>query len=90
MYFALSDNVGYTITPKAVNNGQLVPVVRSVDSVIHCINHNPLDNSIGCAIVFIRWIVIYPVDSVIHLLNNRDLVSSSSSRIHLLPKTERN
>ena len=56
MYFALSDNVGYTITPKAVNNGQLVPVVRSVDSVIHCINHYPLDNSIGFASV-------YPLDS---------------------------
>ena len=32
------------------------PVVRSVDSGIHCINDYPLDNSIGFASV-------YPLDS---------------------------
>ena len=33
-----------------------VPVVQTLDSAIHCINHYPLDNSIGFASV-------YPLDS---------------------------
>ena len=34
----------------------LAPVVQRLDSAIHWINHNPLDNSIGFASV-------YPLDS---------------------------
>ena len=43
--------------------GNLAPVVQTLDSAIHWINHYPLDNSIGFASV-------YPVDSAIHRLNN--------------------
>ena len=35
------------------------PVVQTLDSAIHWINHYPLDNSIGFnLLVFICWIVI--------------------------------
>ena len=42
------------------------PVVQTLDSAIHWINHYPLDNSIGFA-------TVYPLDSdlsAIHRLNN--------------------
>ena len=43
-----------------------VPVVQSVNSTTHWINHYPLDNAID----FDSWIVIYPVDNAINALNN--------------------
>ena len=52
----------------------LAPVVQTLDSAIHWINHYPLDNSIGFASVYL--LVIYPVDSAIHRLNNWGLVYS--------------
>ena len=39
-----------------VTNIHLAPVVQTLDSAIHWINHYPLDNSIGFASV-------YPLDS---------------------------
>ena len=46
------------------------PVVQSVDSTIHRINHYPVDKC-WKKIYAIHWIVVYPVDSVFHPLNNR-------------------
>ena len=60
-------NMMYSLLLQAL---QLAPVVQTLDSAIHWINHYPLDNSIGFASV-------YPLDSdlsAIHHLNNWGLV----------------
>ena len=51
----------------------LAPVVQTLDSAIHRINHYPADKYYGNQYA-IRWIVIYPVDSAIRRLNNRGLI----------------
>ena len=50
----------------------LAPVVQTLDSTIHWINHYPLDNSIGFASA-------YPVDSAIHHFNNWGLICPNQS-----------
>ena len=52
---------------------KLAPVVPKLDSVIHWVNHYPVEKyyrETNCALY---WIDIYPMDSVIPLLNNWDL-----------------
>ena len=50
---------------------QLAPVVQTLDSVIHRINHYPENKtSIRETHCTIHWLEIYPGDSAIHLLNN--------------------
>ena len=44
------------------------PVVQTLDSAIHRINHYPADGETNCTI---HWIEIYPVDSTIQHLKNR-------------------
>ena len=51
----------------------LGPVVQTLDSSIHRINHYPADKYLGNQLRF-HWIEIYPADSSIHLLNNWGLV----------------
>ena len=50
-----------------------VPVVQTLNSAIHRINHypahDPADKYLGTNYA-IHWIEIYPLDSTIHLLNN--------------------
>ena len=46
----------------------LAPVVQTLDSAIHRINHYPSDLFLGKQLHY--WIEIYPVDSAIHLLNH--------------------
>ena len=53
----------------------LVPVVQTLDSTIHWINHYPADKYYA-----IRWIAIYPVDSAIQRLNNAGLDFGKFSR----------
>ena len=62
-------------------NGQLneivislqIPVVQTLDSVVHRINHYLGDNAIGF-LILIRWIVIYAAD----LYNNGDFKVQSA------------
>ena len=51
----------------------LAPVVQTLDSAIHWINHYPPDKYLEKLIVLLHWIEIYPVDSTIHILNNSGL-----------------
>ena len=46
------------------------PVVQTLTSALHWINHYPADKYFGETNCTIHWIEIYPVDSAIHLLNN--------------------
>ena len=46
------------------------PVVQTLDSAIHRINHYPADKYYGNQLRYPRWIVIYPVDSATQRLNN--------------------
>ena len=55
----------------------LAPVVQTLDSAIHRINHYP-GISIRETNYAIRWIVIYPVDSAIQPLNNWGLIGLGS------------
>ena len=55
----------------------LAPVVQTLDSAIHRINHYPADK---CEVN--HWIEIYPVDSVVHLLNNWGLVDSAIQHLN--------
>ena len=52
----------------------LAPVVQTLDSAIHRINHYPVDSIILISVILIWWIVIYVVDSSIQCLNNRGLI----------------
>ena len=55
---------------------QQAPVVQTLDSAIHRINHYPGDKccvSVGETNCAIQWIVIYSLDSVIQFLKNWDL-----------------
>ena len=47
------------------------PVVQTLDSALHWINHYPADKHLCSKINrVIQWIVIYPADSAIHRSNN--------------------
>ena len=50
------------------------PVVQTLDSAIHRINHYPVGKYYGNQYYTNRWIVIYPVDSATQRLNNWGLV----------------
>ena len=45
------------------------PVVQTLDSAIHRINHYPADKNIRETNCAIQWLEIYPVDCATHLLN---------------------
>ena len=45
------------------------PVVQTLDSTIHRVNHCPAKKYQGKQRCIIGWIEIYPVDNVIHLFN---------------------
>ena len=47
----------------------LAPVVQTLDSAIHRINHYPADKYLGNQLRY-PLVEIYPSSSVIHLLNN--------------------
>ena len=62
-----------------LNNWRQAPVVQTLDSAIHRINHYPADKYYGNQYYAIRWIVIYPVDSTIRRLNNQGQINILSS-----------
>ena len=59
------------------NRSGLVPVVQTLDSAIHRINHYPADNCIREINYAIYWIDFYPVDTAIQRLNNGGLETES-------------
>ena len=58
----------------------LAPVVQSVDSAIHRINHFPVDSVVCFANTY-----LYPVDSAIHSLNNWGLDGERHRRDRTTP-----
>ena len=46
------------------------PVVQTLDSAVHRINHYPADSVLLISVILTHWIVIYPVDSATQRLNN--------------------
>ena len=63
------------VTKNQTRSG-LAPVVQTLDSAIHRIDHYPaIIRETNCAI---HWIDFYPVDSAIQRLNNRGLESRVS------------
>ena len=62
------------IYPRSKNH-QLAPVVQTLDSTIHQINHYPVDKYEENQFRYCQWIESYPADNAIHLSNNWDLAS---------------
>ena len=48
----------------------LAPVVQTMGSTIHRINHNLFDSAILVLLLLIPWILIYPADNTIPHVNN--------------------
>ena len=68
----------------------LAPVVQTLNSAIHRINHHQIEligiRRTNCAI---HRIEIYPVDSIIHLLNNFGQFLNQTITIFILKESER-
>ena len=62
-YYEKADHCTFPLSEK-----QQAPVVQTLDSAIHRINHYPADKYQGNHAI--NWIVIYPVGSAIQRLNN--------------------
>ena len=62
------------------------PIVQTLDSAIHRINHYPAKKYYGNQLYAIRWLVIYPVDSAIQRLDNQgqkyNILSTEDSTRH--------
>ena len=54
---------------RRMRNNNQVPVVQTLESAIHGINHYPLDSAILVSLILIHWILIYPLHSAIQRLN---------------------
>ena len=54
---------------RRMRNNNQVPVVQTLESAIHGINHYPLDSAILVSLILFHWILIYPLHSAIQRLN---------------------
>ena len=68
---------GFNFGRNKWRNSLYIPVVQTLDSAIHRINHYPADNCIREINYAIYWIDFYPVDTAIQRLNNRGLETES-------------
>ena len=71
MFDGLPQKVVCELLLIVINNFNfLAPVVQTLDSAIHRINHYPVDSVIGFRNTYPLDSNIYPVDSAIQRLNN--------------------